>query len=368
MGDKQQCNWATDPNCPVTGHLQYNTDVAFDRDGRLLARYHKQNLFFEFQFNAPEHNHPTFFDTPFGRFGMFTCFDILFHSPAIDLIGSMGIRNIAFPTAWMDVLPYFAAIEFHSAYAAGLGLNLLAANLHLPEHRFQGSGIYSPTGAKQFFYNKTAGSEGRLLIDDLDILPVNSSMRLPTSVASPPLANGLAKFRSILPSRAASFQSLVFHDVYTFKRLVNQTGQLEVCHNDLCCQLTYDMSTVDANEVYAFGAFRGLHTYQGRYYIEVCILLKCATGNPSSCGTQTFSANTVFNSFSMQGNFSTNFVFPEILLSDSNAQLGLSKQNWSYADGRLKAGAGFSSGRPLLSVVLFCRDYRKDNTPFYVLD
>ncbi|XP_025105460.1 vascular non-inflammatory molecule 3-like isoform X2 [Pomacea canaliculata] len=115
MGDIKPCNTTDDVSgipCPPDGHFQYNTDVVFDPTGRLIARYHKHNLCEEHQFDKPEVEVVTF-ETPFGRFGLFTCFDILFHDPAILLVEN-GITNIAFPTFWTEEYPLLNAIGIHS--------------------------------------------------------------------------------------------------------------------------------------------------------------------------------------------------------------------------------------------------------------
>jgi predicted amidohydrolase len=47
------------------------------------------------------------FNTDFGaKFGLFTCMDILFLKPAIQLVQESGVTDIAFPTAWFSELPF----------------------------------------------------------------------------------------------------------------------------------------------------------------------------------------------------------------------------------------------------------------------
>ena len=79
----------------------------------------------------------------------------MFHDPAVALVSQYNVTNVVFPTAWMDAQPLLAAVQFHSAFAAGAGINLLAANVHRPQDRFHGSGIYTPKGTVSFYFNDT---------------------------------------------------------------------------------------------------------------------------------------------------------------------------------------------------------------------
>ena len=358
IGDTQPCRKTSDPDCSSDGHYQYNTNVVYDKNGTLIARYHKQNLFFEYQFDTPKSVEHIYFDTPFGRFGLFTCFDILFKEPAITLVTKYNVTNVAFPTAWMDALPHLAAIQFHSAFAAGLGINLLGANIHLPEKRFHGSGIYTPTGAASYYYNDKT-DDGKLVVSE--VTSIKEDVTAPLNVNTKrPDSNAVSEMRqSYLASDGNQFSSAVFHDLFTF-RPINpslKSRNETICQNALCCSLEYEFLDSTNNEHFAFGAFDGLHTYEGKYYLQICALFKCAS-EKTSCGAALNQSSTRFKRISIRGTFQTDFVFPEVLLVKNDSLALAARDDWQYERTTLSF---FGHEDPVLSAVLFGRIYEKDS-------
>lgn len=355
MGDIQTCD--AEDTCPPDGHYQFNTDVVYDNNGTLIAKYHKINLFYEFMFNPSTSNDAVSFETPFGIFGVFTCFDILFRNPVVVLAKERGVGNIAFPTAWMDTPPFLAAIQFHSAVAAGLGVNFLAANMHNPRYRFQGSGIYSPEGARTYYYDNDITSGGKLLVSDLKILRKNMLSYNPS-----PNSENLDIVQSPESSDEQTNRSDVFHaktfgDNFNYVLLQTSSGKAKVCHNKLCCTTSYT-SRDNFTEMYALGAFDGLHTKEGTYYIQVCGIVRCKTNEKSTCGEGSRVSNTYFTHLELSGTFKSPYVFPEILLYGENTFQLAPPSNWSYASGMLEAETGLDL--PVLSFSLFSRDYDYD--------
>ncbi|XP_063089539.1 pantetheinase isoform X2 [Cavia porcellus] len=90
-------------------------------------------------------------------------------------------------------------------------------------------------------------------------------------------------------------------------------------------------------------------------YHKVCTLLKCKTTNVQSCGDSVDTAATRFEMFSLSGTFGTQYVFPEVLLSE--VQLA-PREFQVMSDGRLQSLQPTS--RPLLTVTLFGRFYDRD--------
>ncbi|XP_077208741.1 pantetheinase-like isoform X2 [Paroedura picta] len=348
IGDKKPCN-LVDPKCPNDGRYQYNTNVVFDPDGKLVARYHKFNLFMsETQFDIPKEPELVTFNTSFGKFGIFTCFDILFHDPAVSLVSKLKVDTILFPTAWMNVLPHLTAIEFHSAWAMGLQVNLLSSNTHKTELKMTGSGIYAPDGSQTYHYDAES-ENGQLLVAELHSRPSVSPTYLPT-------VNWSLYAATIKPfPENDNFKGLIFFDEFTFSKLNSQTGNLTVCQKDLCCHLSYRMMEQREDEAYVLGAFDGLHVVEGEYYLQICTLLKCRSTDLQTCGEPVTTAQTHFRYFSLSGTFSTKYVFPEVLLNGVQLAPG---EFQVLSDGQLISQNGTS--KPVLTVTLFGRWYERD--------
>ncbi|VDI56530.1 pantetheine hydrolase [Mytilus galloprovincialis] len=232
IGDNQPCSRQNDPNCPSDDHYQFNTAVVYNKTGYLITKYHKINLFYEYQFDVPPERKSVSFETPFGKFGVMICFDIIFRNPAIELLENHNVDNIVFPTAWMDALPILAAIQFHSAFAAGANVNFLAANLKNSSFKVHGSGIYSAEGYLDFHYDNE--DVGKLLIAEI---PIRNRKR-----NSYPEPKNMTEENNSMTSNNR-FQSLVFRDLYNFVPLVDIQGKRTICHNKLCCSLTYEKKT-----------------------------------------------------------------------------------------------------------------------------
>ncbi|XP_078092222.1 biotinidase-like [Mustelus asterias] len=367
IGERQACE-LSDPQCPPDGRFQFNTNVVFDSEGNLIAKYQKWNLFIlEPAYDKPKTLQHVIFNTPFaGKFGIFTCFDILFYEPAVSLIERYGVKQIIFPTAWMNLLPLLSSVEFHQAFASALGINLLAANQHHPEYNMTGSGIYTPFDFP-YYYNMKS-SEGKLLVAKVPIITSirNHSLEQSESqMASAFLQEQKGEVKqgqtdllknsvSHMDGAEDIFHALMMFDNYTFIPLTGVQGNLQVCSNNLCCHVAYKYANTP-NNLYALGAYDGRHTLDGIYYLQVCALVKCAGSGYDTCGQSVTDASDIID-FKLWGNFSTRYIYPEILASEMKIYRADSK-GWNNNDFYMTKKE-MSAG--LVTAALYGRWYEKD--------
>lgn len=125
-GDTRNCSARAD------GQSYYNTNVVFDRKGVIISRYRKFNLFGE-SVDKPFKPSMATFDTDFGvKFGHFVCFDLMFRRPALELVRSMNVTDIIFPTMWFSELPFLTGVQVQQNWAHSNNANLLAAGANNP--------------------------------------------------------------------------------------------------------------------------------------------------------------------------------------------------------------------------------------------
>ncbi|XP_065189994.1 pantetheinase-like [Sycon ciliatum] len=267
----------------ATGHL-YNTDVAFDTDGRLLMKYHKEHLFFEQQFTpgSAHPEHAPVFRTSFGvTFGLCTCYDILFPAPCQQNVLAHGATELAFPTAWMNAGPLLYSTGIQQSFSAMLGVNVIAANAHLPAFRFTGSGVYAAGGNPLQTYIERAGDpsiSAKLLSADL--------------VSGQARHSAVAERLEPLPLVAmdsTTAERFKAETPYKYEFLSRHASSLEVCEGAFCCLVTYqfDNATISSGlfgEHFALGVFNGTKPRQPvTFWAQTCAVIKCFDGLVSSC-------------------------------------------------------------------------------------
>nr|C6KYS2.2 RecName: Full=Symplectin [Sthenoteuthis oualaniensis] len=346
MAGREPCRRATEPECPGDKQLLYNTNVAFNNEGDVVARYYKTHLFWEEGwFNSSKNYEMALWDTPIGKFGTFMCFDF----QAVQLIEQYNVRHIAYPASWVNLPPIYQSIQSHSAFARFAKINLLAASVHRLETSTYGSGIYSPNGAEIFYFRPDI-PKSKLLV--AEILPIHVKKPEQTVVNFD---------NPVFPSEDDDVQDLFDRGDFAFlkyKRMTTRAGTVEVCQKSFCCKARYAVKD-RFKEVYAVGVYDGLLSAgANNLYFQICTVIQCPH---KKCGLKISKVRTHFKYLNLRADgWLDRYVFPSYTVMYNN-YIALDPFVWNYTEaGGIETKPGTST--PLHSANLVARIYAKDSS------
>lgn len=291
--------------CPEEGFLKMNTNVVLDNEGNFIKRYRKWNLYIE-PFVKPPTMELAYFDSPYGRFGLFTCFDMIFKSPAIDLVEKYQVDTMIFPTFWFDELPILSAVQYQDGWSLRNKVNLLASNILYPSLGSGGSGIYT---GQDTFYTGPNTTRNSLIIADIPKYP-KQQVKCPQKIH---------KVEVGLDERNVEYKhsnyKLLDTDILVI--LDKEEGNERVCSDDFCCQIDYKLNgplTEESRRRLILIVRNSLRAGSFNWFEQVCFLATTEQPVEDKIEVSTIQFNTeglvAFDKLSLNGGFQTDYVYP----------------------------------------------------------
>uniref|UniRef100_A0A182RL31 CN hydrolase domain-containing protein n=1 Tax=Anopheles funestus TaxID=62324 RepID=A0A182RL31_ANOFN len=309
LTEKAKCPEQLDTRpCSPDGLYRFNTNVAFDREGAVVSRYRKFNLFGEAGINTTTYPEIVSFETDFGvKFGHFICFDLMFNEPALELV-RLGVTDFIFPTMWFSELPFLTASQIQQGWAFSNNANLLAAGASFPGVGSTGTGVYSGRrGAITTVMNHEPQTKLYVVQVPKMNFPNAAISKIPQPKGTP------AEMAKLFLKRDQI-------DKYTTKDLpMTSNAQLDerVCYQSHCCNFTINYSNYYRYKLAAYDAGRTFDGFADGQ-ITTCAIFACSSANYSDCSGR-FGANEVyeeavtFNAITIVAKFADNsetFVLP----------------------------------------------------------
>ncbi|KAJ8984124.1 hypothetical protein NQ317_017334 [Molorchus minor] len=381
--EKENCTLKNSTGfCPSSGIVYYNADIAFNESGGVSGKYHKWNLFGEYQKSPPAEVELTVITTKNNNsFGIFTCFDILFDEPALNLTKNLGLMNILFPTMWFSELPFLTALQVQQMWAEENNVNLLSAGANSPSVGSGGTGVFvGNKGPSE--YAMIGGSGGtRLIIKTVPKLEIENNPYTEFS----PIEEDVDSIASEMDSFRLKSDSSIINDANsTLLDTSKTTIAQEVCAGDtvkICCEFnviisineTLSNATEGNQYVYHLVAYDDARTFDGVRDggIELCGILACLNDSRSSCGQRFSNYSDIvwpitFENISVSATFAndaTRIQFPNSLLA-SIRPLSPQYTRWDKeeTDGIVKRTHSITrSQNRLLTFGIYGRDFSRDS-------
>uniref|UniRef100_A0A2M4BIM1 Putative biotinidase and vanin n=1 Tax=Anopheles marajoara TaxID=58244 RepID=A0A2M4BIM1_9DIPT len=297
--------------------VRYNTDVVFDRNGMVIARYRKYNLFKEPGTSITDAPELVYFDTDFGvQFGVFTCFDILFAAPTLRLVQEKGLRDFVFPAFWTSEPPFLASTQIFESWAYAIDANLIVSGTNYALSGATGTGVFN--GRNGALLAHFTGTPTRQL--HTVTVPKKHTNRYPSPIdAIPAVLNNERSEPHRIPG--AELERVVmgrdFLEQFTTMQLnpewAEDTFEQIVCHGFFCCDFSISTKIIEPyplTHYYRMAVFDGDRTFQGfaDAHVSICGVIACRNESIASCGRLLLDASPYmeFTDITITGRFIAN--------------------------------------------------------------
>ncbi|XP_011165377.1 vanin-like protein 1 [Solenopsis invicta] len=372
--------------CPKDKVFYYNSNVVFDRTGKIIAKYRKTNLFGEYQFNVTAVPEVVSFDTDFGvKFGTFICFDILFREPALNLTRDHQVTDIVFPTAWFSEAPFLTGVQTQAGWSFAEDVNLLASGYNRPGSGNAGSGIYLGRKGVGIAIMPITTHE-KLLIYEVPKIKHRTKYNKNHDHSEDQEQkadhyNGMEHIHDELRKREVNTMMvndkiLLLHDnIHAFETFaLEESTKKSICQNGFCCEFKVEVVKIDPSTKYRLVVFNGIRLYGTvKAGVRACGIIQCSNDSVSSCGSVEQS-KMVFNNIEIAATFH-DYKNSLIMPSTLNPNL-LPLKNWIFNEHahddhvhvNMISNNNISN---LITFGIYSRDFNKNNanrTSFYTIN
>ncbi|EAT32634.1 AAEL015161-PA [Aedes aegypti] len=298
-------------SCAPHGYVWYNTNVVFDRNGAVIARYRKFNLLGEHGTERTYVPEIVTFETDFGvTFGLFTRSDVLFARPALELV-KRDVKDLIMPSMWQAELPYLTSTQVYESWAYSNNVNLIVAGGNNEATGSTGTGVFN--GRSGAILSFVTGEPTRRLFPVR--VPINPGIRtanhIPLEDSDTEAGRLHGKFLEEINIERDFLEQFTTLQINP-ERYHDHIGQI-ICNGFFCCEFSVTLTIVpdqDVTHYYRFAVFDGYRSLSKHSdtYISTCGIIACRNQSLSSCGLpmNENSNYLAFNEIVITGKFQAN--------------------------------------------------------------
>ena len=263
-----------------TGETKHhNTNVVFDRNGAVVSRYRKWNLYGELNMDLTPTPDLSFFTTDFNvTFGHFICFDIMFQTPPITLL-DMGITDFIYPTMWFGQLPFLTGIQTQTMWSFKNKVNFLSAGAGNPSVGSTGTGIISGKYGPLKTLMSPTPQRKLLVAEVLKRQFWDQEIQVPYN-SHPYSAEDMAEL-------FLKRDHLELYETMVMEPDANGKVSQVICYEETCCHFDIQVQRIPklhqftSSYKYRLTAFDGVKSRRGTL---TCAVVACTDDTLASCG------------------------------------------------------------------------------------